>query len=183
MVYHQLLKAKHCNSRNTRLFAQQKWRVRLITGRYSLSLCLLFHFQPYDWFSSVFHQLLISIRKTFKTGKSRALLTLVREVWVQALAESLCCLLGKKKLLEELERLGVMPWILVYALLLIVKISYQVPRSWLLFFLQAAKTKRETDKQEMDLEIVSDSNESKGKKNGMLNGKWVGFLQNASVKK
>ena len=183
MVYHQLLKAKHCNSRNTRLFAQQKWRVRLITGRYSLSLCLLFHFQPYDWFSSVFHQLLISIKKTFKTGKSRALLTLVREVWVQALAESLCCLLGKKKLLEELERLGVMPWILVYALLLIVKISYQVPRSWLLFFLQAAKTKRETDKQEMDLEIVSDSNESKGKKNGMLNGKWVGFLQNASVKK
>lgn len=97
MVYHQLLKAKHCNSRNTRLFAQQKRRVRLITGRYSLYLCLLFHFQPYDWFSSVFHQLLISIRKTFKTGKSRALLTLVREVWVQALAESLCCLLGKKK--------------------------------------------------------------------------------------
>lgn len=39
------------------------------------------------------------------------------------------------------------------------------------FFLQAAKAKRETDKQEMDLEIVSDSNESKGKKNGMLNGK------------
>lgn len=29
----------------------------------------------------------------------------------------------------------------------------------------------------MDLEIVSDSNESKGKKNGMLNGKWVGFMQ------
>lgn len=72
---------------------------------------------------------------------------------------------------------------LVYALLLIVKISYQVPRSWLLFFLQAAKAKRETDKQEMDLEIVSDSNESKGKKSGMLNGKWVGFLQNAFVKK
>ena len=116
-----------------------------------------FLFAFYFIFNLMICLVLFSTNRSSQSGKNSkrergAPLAPVREVLVQALAESLCCLLSQvafhpyclsspKKLLRELERLGFMPLILVYALLLILKISCRVPRAWLLSFLTGCKGK------------------------------------------